>query len=160
MPLSDILFSALNAIRPFRMCAVLSASVPPVLSIMLPRYADCVTLSIVSLRMQKDSSSTAYRPQYPFQPQGSHHLALVCSSWLFGPSCLYLNTVLDNLSSFVHCACWNYRSWYSWFLMLILNAENKPKKWDLSPIWKTPFYGKVTLKSNSLLYHVVYAMDW
>jgi len=42
----QILFSALNAVWAFRMRAVISAPEPPVLSIILPRYANCVTLSI------------------------------------------------------------------------------------------------------------------
>jgi hypothetical protein len=43
------LFSALNAAWVFRIRALMSASVPPVLSIILPRYVNCVTLSIISL---------------------------------------------------------------------------------------------------------------
>jgi len=39
----QILFNVLNAIWAFHMRAMISASVPPVLSMMLPRYANCVT---------------------------------------------------------------------------------------------------------------------
>jgi hypothetical protein len=51
----QILFSALNAIWAFRMRAIMSASVLPVLSIMLPRYVNCVTLSIVLLYIRRGS---------------------------------------------------------------------------------------------------------
>jgi len=50
-----ILFSALYAVWAFSMRAVMSASVPPVLSGMLSRYANCVTLSVVSLHMRRVS---------------------------------------------------------------------------------------------------------
>jgi hypothetical protein len=51
----QILLSALNALWAFHMRPVVSASVPPVLPIMLPRYANCVTLPVVSLCMQRVS---------------------------------------------------------------------------------------------------------
>ena len=51
----QILFSALNAVWAFRIRALMSSSVPPLLSIILPRYVNCVTLSIVSLFMQRGS---------------------------------------------------------------------------------------------------------
>jgi hypothetical protein len=48
----QILFSAPIAAWAFRMRDTISFSVPPVLSIMLPRHANCATLSIVSLCIQ------------------------------------------------------------------------------------------------------------
>ena len=51
----QIFFSVLNVTWALRMRSMISASVPPVLSIMFHRYAYCVTLSMVSLYVQRVS---------------------------------------------------------------------------------------------------------
>ena len=51
----QILFSALNAAWAFHIRALMSTSVPFVLSILLPRYTNCASLSKISFYIQKGS---------------------------------------------------------------------------------------------------------